>query len=281
MKRKLKFIIISSLILIFIAIFVLVIVENNMVQINSYTVASNKLNADFNLKIAQISDFHNSKKLLDKTVQNVSDSAPDIIVITGDLIDSRKTNLEIATNLLEKISKIAPCYYVSGNHEARIKSEYDLLKEKISDFNVTILENESVELNVGNEKINLIGLTDPRFNYESDSKKKACEQIHSDLAPLIKQDMYNLVLCHRPEAFAEYTALSADLVLSGHAHGGQIILFGIGAVAPNQGIFPKYIKGMYKDKNTTMVVSRGIGNSLFPFRLNNKPEVVEITLKGE
>lgn len=278
MKRKLKLIILLIMLLLLITL--LVILENNMVELNSYTVSSSKLPKDFNLKIAQISDFHNCK-LGKEAIEKLKKSSPDIIVITGDLIDSRKTKPDIALDFIKEAIQIAPCYYVSGNHEARIKSEYENFKSQMLECGVIVLENEATIIKVNETEINLIGLADPRFSYDSDSKGKACEEISKSLKPLLKEKMYNLALCHRPEAFDEYAKNGVDLALTGHAHGGQIIIFGIGAVAPNQGIFPKYIKGIYEKNGTKMIVSRGIGNSLFPFRLNNRPEIVEINLKGE
>ncbi len=278
MKRELKLGVL--LIVLLLLIVILIVIENNMVELNSYTVSSSKLPNDFSLKIAQISDFHNSK-LGDETLERLKASSPDIIVITGDLVDSRKTKLDTSVEFVKEAVQIAPCYYVTGNHEARIKGEYEVLRTRLLECGATVLENEATTLNVGKTEINLIGLTDPRFFYDSDSKSKACEEISKNLKPLIKENTFNLVLCHRPEAFEEYVFEDVDLALTGHAHGGQIIAFGIGAVAPNQGIFPKYIKGVYEKENTKMIVSRGIGNSLFPFRLNNRPEVVEINLVGE
>lgn len=278
MKRKLKLIILLIMLLLLITL--LVILENNMVELNSYTVSSSKLPKDFNLKIAQISDFHNCK-LGKEALEQLKKSSPDIIVITGDLIDSRKTKPDIALDFIKEVIQIAPCYYVSGNHEARIKSEYENFKSQMLECGVIVLENEATIIKVNETEINLIGLADPRFSYDSDSKGKACEEISKSLKPLLNEKMYNLVLCHRPEAFGEYAKNGVDLALTGHAHGGQIIVFGIGAVAPNQGIFPKYIKGIYEKDGAKMIVSRGIGNSLFPFRLNNRPEIVEINLKGE
>ena len=251
-----------------------------MVELNSYTVSSSKLPNGFNLKIAQVSDFHNCK-LGNEALEQLKKSSPDIIAITGDLIDSRKTKPDVALDFIKEAVKIAPCYYVSGNHEARIKNEYEAIREQMLEYGVTVLENEAITLKINETEINLIGLADPRFSYDSDSKGKACEEISKSLKPLLNEKMYNLVLCHRPEAFNEYATNGVDLALAGHAHGGQIIIFGIGAVAPNQGIFPKYIKGIYEKENTKMVVSRGVGNSLFPFRLNNRPEIVQINLKGE
>ncbi len=278
MKREARLIIL--IIIMVLLLITLIVIENNMVELNSYSISSNKLPQGAQLKIAQISDFHNCK-LGDETVKRLEESSPDIIVITGDLIDSRKTNLEPSLSLVDRAVKIAPCYYVTGNHEARTTSEYAVLKSKMLEMGVRVLENESELISINGLEINLIGLTDPRFSYDNDSAKKAKNEINQGLEPLISTEHYNLVLCHRPEAFYEYASLNVDLALTGHAHGGQIIIFGVGAVAPNQGIFPKYIKGIYEKDETKMIVSRGIGNSLFPFRLNNRPEVVQIIITGD
>ena len=184
--------------------------------------------------------------------------------------------------LINEITKIAPCYYVSGNHEARIKDTYESLKEQMIEGGVIVLENESITLEAQGAKINLIGLSDPKFVLPKGKDNELKSEIKERLSELAKPELYNLVLCHRPEAFKEYVSQGADLIFTGHAHGGQIILplFG-GIIAPNQGLFPKYYKGIYNEENTTMAVSRGIGNSLFPFRMFNRPEVLMVELKGE
>lgn len=253
-----------------------------MIKLTEYKINLSKLPVAFNgFKIAHISDYHNSKKA-NEVAELLRTALPDIIVITGDLIDSRHTNAQRAISLLEEITKIAPCYYVSGNHEARIPNEYSMLKEQAISSGVTVLENQSIEICKGNESINLIGLVDPRFYYKKDKTKRACEVIKQSLPSLISSELCNIVLCHRPECFLEYVNANASLVLTGHAHGGQIILPLIGGViAPNQGLFPRYYKGVYEKENTKMLVSRGVGNSLFPFRIFNSPEIPLITLKGE
>lgn len=278
MKREARLIIL--IIIMVLLLITLIVIENNMVELNSYSISSNKLPQGTQLKIAQISDFHNCK-LGNEVIEGLKKTSPDMIAITGDLIDSRKTNLEPSLKLIAEAVKIAPCYYVTGNHEARVTNEYAVLKAEMLEMGVRVLENESELISINGLEINLIGLTDPRFSYDSDSTKKAKNEIYKSLKTLISTEHYNLVLCHRPEAFSEYASLNVDLALTGHAHGGQIIIFGIGAVAPNQGIFPKYIKGIYEKDETKMIVSRGIGNSLFPFRLNNRPEVVQIIITGD
>ena len=281
MKRKLKLTILTVIILLFVLIVALIIIENNMVQLNKYDVSTSKLPSDLNLKIAHISDFHNTK-LKDKALERLAEAEPDIIVVTGDLIDSRKTDVKLSVDFMEKAMKIAPCYYVTGNHESRMPNELNELLASLNELGVTALRNESVLLDINGEKINIIGIDDPKFALRRDSVKGASIVVSGSLEPLISEEYYNLVLCHRPEAFEVYVECGADLALCGHAHGGQIILPLIGGVvAPNQGLFPKYYAGLYSEGETNMIVSRGVGNSLFPFRVNNKPEVILINLKGE
>lgn len=281
MKSKLKRTMRILIALLFVLVVFLVIIENNMVELNKYNVSTSKLSSEFNLKIAHISDFHNTK-LKDKTIERLKEAEPDIIVITGDLIDSRKTKVQISIDFMAEAVKIAPCYYVTGNHESRIPEPFSELLIALDSLGVTVLRNESTILDVNGEKINIIGIEDPMFTLKKDSTKKAKAAIKENLAPLISKEHYNLVLCHRPEVFDSYVSLGADLALSGHAHGGQIRLPLIGGIiSPNQGLFPKYDAGLYTKENTNMIVSRGVGNSLFPFRMNNRPEVILVTIKGE
>ncbi len=281
MKSKLKLTILIVAFLLFALIVTLVIVENNMVQLNKYDVSTNKLSSDFNLKIAHISDFHNTR-LKDKAIERLKEAEPDIIVVTGDLIDSRKTKVQVSVDFMAEAVEIAPCYYVTGNHESRIPESLSELLVALDDLGVTVLRNESVLLDINGEKINLIGVEDPKFTLKKDSTKGAKTVVYESLEPLISDEYYNLVLCHRPEVFDTYVSLDVDLALSGHAHGGQIRLPLIGGIiSPNQGLFPKYDAGHFEQGSTNMIVSRGVGNSLFPFRMNNKPEVLLIELKGE
>ena len=281
MKSKLKLTMWILIALLFALIVVLVIIENNMVELNKYDVSTSKLSSEFNLKIAHVSDFHNTR-LKDKTVERLKEAEPDIIVVTGDLIDSRKTNVQISVDFMTEAVKIAPCYYVTGNHESRTPESLNELLVALNNIGVTVLRNESTLLDVNGEKINIIGIEDPMFTLKRDSTKKAKATVYESLKPLVSKEYYDLVLCHRPEVFDSYVSLGVDLALSGHAHGGQVRLPLIkGIISPNQGIFPRYTEGLYTKENTNMIVSRGVGNSLIPFRINNKPEVLLITLKGE
>ena len=282
-KRKLMIIlaVVASLL---IALVFWIVWGNTALQLNTYTVSSDRLPEAFNgYRIAHISDLHNAKigENNKNLIAMLQDAEPDIIAITGDLIDSRNTDIEIAIQFAEEAVKIAPCYYVTGNHEARV-SEYDDLKNGLTELGIIILEDERIYLDQNGETITLIGINDPSFKSDylfGDSETV----VETHLQELMNEsDSFTLLLSHRPELFEIYVNNEVDLVLSGHAHGGQFRLpFVGGLVAPNQGLFPKYDAGLYTEENTNMIVSRGIGNSILPFRFNNRPEVILIELQSE
>ncbi len=254
---------------------------NTALEFNTYTVSSERLPEAFDgYRIAHVSDLHNTEmgKDNEKLLDMLREADPDIIAITGDLIDSRNTDIDIALQFSKAAMEIAPCYYVTGNHEARV-SEYDELKEGMIELGVVVLEDGRIELEQSQETITLLGVNDPSFQTDylfGDSETV----MQSKLQDIIREDTYMILLSHRPELFEVYTESKVDLVLSGHAHGGQFRLpFVGGLVAPNQGLFPKYDAGLYTEENTNMIVSKGIGNSILPFRFNNRPEVILIELK--
>lgn len=258
---------------------------NTALELNTYTVSSGRLPEAFDgYRIAHISDLHNTEmgKDNDKLLNMLREAKPDIIAITGDLIDSRNTDIEIALQFVEEAVKIAPCYYVTGNHEARVSEYFDDLKNGLTELGIIILEDERVDLDKNSETITLIGINDPSFKSDylfGDSETV----VETHLQELMNESYsFTLLLSHRPELFEIYVNNEVDLVLSGHAHGGQFRLpFVGGLVAPNQGLFPKYDAGLYTEENTNMIVSRGIGNSILPFRFNNRPEVILIELQSE
>ncbi len=257
--------------------------ENNMLQVSNYVITSDRIPEEFNnYKIVQISDFHNtkSKKLHNSLVKEISGIKPNIIVITGDLIDANRTDIDTAINLIKEIKDVAPIYYVTGNHEAGITS-YDKLKEELVNNNVTILDGKNVVIENKDSIINLIGLDDPAFN--GDPYRDDKTTIKDELKAITyDKNEFTILLSHRPELIDTYAEEKFDLVISGHAHGGQIRIPLIGGlVAPNQGFLPKYTSGIYEKNDTKMVVSRGIGNSIIPFRINNRPELVIISLENK
>ena len=258
--------------------------ENQALELNSYTISSQRLPTAFDgFRIAQVSDLHNAEmgENNEKLLTTLHEAKPDIIVFTGDLIDSRKTKVDVALDFVENAMQIAPCYYVTGNHEARVQ-EYTALKEGLTSLGVEVLENARTEVELSGEKITILGVDDPSFQ-ENYLFGDAETVMRGKLSTLTSEtDGFTILLSHRPELFDIYVEFGIDLVFSGHAHGGQFRLPLIGGMfAPNQGFFPKYDGGMFTQGNTSMIVSRGVGNSIIPFRINNKPEVILIELIKE
>ena len=278
-KKKIIIGIIASLLL---ALVSWTIWGNTALELNCYTVTGEELPEAFDgFRIAHVSDLHNTElgQNNEKLIAILRDARPDIIVITGDLIDSRNTDIAVALEFAEQAMQIAPCYYVTGNHEARISS-YPKLKEGLTDLGVFVLEDARLEITRSGESIVLMGVDDPSFeeDYLFGDAETLMENKLTEL--MDEEDGYTILLSHRPELFEIYADSGVNLILSGHAHGGQFRLpFVGGLVAPNQGLFPEYDAGQYTRENTCMIVSRGVGNSIIPFRFNNRPEVILIELK--
>lgn len=280
-RNKKAFLLVSLLVLICLAAWT--IWGNTALEVNEYEVRSDRIPEAFTgFRIAQVSDLHNAEfgENNSKLIELLSQTEPDIIVLTGDLIDSRYTDIGIALEFARQAVQIAPVYYVSGNHEARV-AEYGNLKMSLEKAGVIVLENEKTKLTREGENITLIGLDDPSFreDYLFGDSESVVKQAIVDLQN--ESDGYTILLSHRPELFDLYVETGMDLVFSGHAHGGQFRLPLIGGVvAPNQGFFPKYDAGQFTEEDTTMIVSRGVGNSIIPIRFNNRPEIVVVTLSN-
>ena len=278
--NKKRVLIVSVLVILCIGIWTLW--GNTALEVNEYEIMSDKIPEAFTgFRIAQVSDLHNAEfgEGNEKLIELLSQTDPDIIVITGDLIDSRHTDIEIALDFAWQAGKIARVYFVSGNHEARVP-EYEDLKIGLVKAGTVILENQKVQLTREGESITIMGIDDPSFQ-EDYLFGDAASVTSSALSELQNEsDGYTVLLAHRPELFETYVDAGVNLVFSGHAHGGQFRLPIIGGlVAPNQGFFPKYDAGLFSEGRTTMIVSRGVGNSIIPIRFNNRPEIVVAELK--
>ncbi len=257
---------------------------NKALMVSTISISSSHIPAAFSgFRIAQVSDLHNSEfgKNNTELLKLLSESRPDIIAITGDLIDANHTDVGIALGFAQESVRIAPTYYVTGNHEAA-SPQYDTLKAGLEEAGVIVLEDEAVSLERNGETITLLGLGDPDFTVKGDMFGETSAMVSTKLKNLDDgEGGYTILLSHRPELFETYVNCGIDLVFAGHAHGGQFRLpFISGLVAPNQGLFPQYDAGLYTDGSTSMVVSRGIGNSIIPFRFNNRPEIVLVELNA-
>ncbi|MFV0313950.1 MAG: metallophosphoesterase [Anaerotignum sp.] len=249
--------------------------QNNGLMLTKITYTKNVPPGFHNYKILQVSDLQNKAfgQNQEQLLSKIKNAAPDIIVITGDLIDRNRTNLDTAMIFIDEAVNIAPVYYVTGNHEHQSGQFYELEKRLIN-ANVTVLENGKSVIHRNGNTLEIIGLADKRVN---PYLKKALSTLKSD-----ENERFSILLSHRPELFETYAENDINLAFTGHAHGGQIRLPFIGGIfAPNQGFFPDYTSGIYEKENTAMVVSRGLGNSTFPFRIFNRPELVLVTLDSQ
>lgn len=240
--------------------------------LRTYTVVSPKLTAE--VRLAVVTDFHSSDNA-DDVVAMVASCAPDAVLLVGDLFDDDTQNrpTERTLSLMRQLSAQYPCYYVSGNHEAWT-GEMDALYQQTEEAGVTVLRMSSGVLTVRGQRIALCGIPDPYemvFSGAPDTE----EQLRQALEDVDSAD-FTVLLAHRPELLAKYAQFPLDLVVSGHAHGGQVRIPGVlnGLYAPNQGWFPKLAGGAYTQDGTTLIVSRGLAVRTRLPRIFNRPEVV-------
>ena len=250
--------------------------QNNIIEKTYIEYSSGRLPQAFNgYKIVHISDLHNKSfgKNQEKLLKKIEEISPDIIAITGDLIDRRKYNLEVALSFVKGAVDIAPVYYVSGNHEAW-SGKYEEIKDELISLNVQVLDDEKISIHRKDEFIDIIGLKDPDFHTSND--------LEDQLMNLSEENNFQILLSHRPELINLYSKEKIDLIFSGHAHGGQFRLPFIGGIiAPDQGLFPEYTSGLYVKDKSTLIASRGLGNSIIPLRLFNQPEIIVLTIKKD
>ncbi len=240
--------------------------------LRTYTVTSPKLTAE--VRLAVVTDFHSSDNADDVAAMTAS-CAPDAVLMVGDMFDDDTQNrpTERTLSLMRQLSALYPCYYVSGNHEAWT-GEMDALYQQTEEAGVTVLRMSSGVLTVRGQRIALCGIPDPYemvFSGAPDTE----EQLRQALEDVDSADFTGL-LAHRPELLAKYAQFPLDLVVSGHAHGGQVRIPGVlnGLYAPNQGWFPKLAGGAYTQDGTTLIVSRGLAVRTRLPRIFNRPEVV-------
>ena len=254
--------------------------ENTAVQLHRITVADDIPDAFDGFTFAHISDLHNAQfgQEQERLVRLLREAQADAVVVTGDVIDKRRPGMQNALSFFAQAIRLAPVYYVPGNHEA-VSAEYPALRRVLEEMGVEILEDRAVSLVRGGNAITLAGVSDPVFTTADPERNSTLmAQKLEDVLP--KAGCYTVLLSHRPELFGVYRTAGINLTFAGHAHGGQFRLpWGQGIIAPNQGLFPKYTQGLYAEEGGKMVVSRGLGNSSVPIRLNNRPEVVAVTLK--
>lgn len=269
-------------IVLFIGFILFLYCENNCIATTNIIVQSNRLPDSFNgYKIIHLSDLHGKRfgKNQKYLVSKIKMVKPDLIVFTGDLIDSRHYNHESSVELFKQVTKIAPVYYVTGNHELS-SGRFDELEKILIENGVKVLRNTHSKIHKGNDEIYILGIDDPLLDYMGngifDMSSNVIDAITKDIS---EEDTFKILLAHRPENFQTHRKYQLDIIFSGHAHGGQVRLPFIGGlIAPNQGFFPKYTSGKHIEGNSTMIISRGLGNSIAPQRLFNRPEIIIVKL---
>lgn len=284
MKENKKFRYLLLLILIMITAAYLVW-QNNAIQVTQYDFNHSDVPDTFDgYTIVQVSDLHN-KDFGNQLTDKVREQNPDLIVVTGDVIDSNRTNIPVAIEALTKLIEMAPVYFVSGNHEVA-SEQYPELQAEMDAIGVINADDSALTLGRNGSEIGLIGLADPLLVTLEEietvgTQEQVLEGTLTELTEELDTD-FTLLLSHRAEVMEMYARAEVDLALTGHAHGGQIRIPGVnGLYAPTQGFFPQYTSGLYEEGDTQMIVSRGLGNSLFPFRINNRPELIVVTLESE
>ena len=263
--------------------------QNNKISITKLKVKSN---VNKRVRIAQISDLHSKEfgKNNNTLYEVIMDEKPDIIVATGDLIDSNMKRIDEIIEFCSRLNKRVPVYYILGNNEMRC-SRVNEIVEKLNEKNINVLENEIATIKIKDNIINILGLAEKRVDkgemfYSKINSRYEIENVDSLFRKLEKLIGVKIVLSHYPENYEyvgdySYSKYNFDIMFSGHAHGGQFILPGLGGIfAPGQGLFPKYYKGIYGKKNK-LVVSRGLGNSGFPLRLFNRPDLVVVDIANK
>ena len=261
----------------------LIYFDNTLIKVSNYKIKSDKIPKGFNnFKIVHLSDLHSYglKNYNIQLIKKINNANPNIIVMTGDMVNKYDKNFEKFLNLSEVLSKKYDIYYILGNHEVRLKKDdLDFIIQKLEKFGIKILSNEKVNIMRKKDYINIYGMDIPLSYYKIINKPSNVEEIINGALNQCNKIEYNILLAHNPLYFEEYAKNNVDLTLSGHVHGGMIRLPFIGALlSPERKFFPKYSSGVYEVNNKKLIVSRGIGHSRPGVRLFNRPEIVSITL---
>lgn len=250
--------------------------QNNGLTVSRYEYASEKVDRELDgFTIVQISDLHNHRfgPGQSRLMEAAAGLEPDLIVITGDIVDCHRTDLAPALELVRGLAALAPVYYVTGNHEWVLPSQVrGELLAGLEEAGAVVLENRTASIRSGEGGFTLLGLSDENLT------DGTLEGLMQD----VPAGELTVLLAHEPQHWDRYAAAGADLVFSGHAHGGQVRLPLVGGLfAPGQGVLPELTEGVHTAGEAALAVSRGLGNSVFPLRLFNRPEVVALTLRVE
>lgn len=296
LKRRKRIFMAAGIVLvavIAIAVFIKVeiYISYNSLEAEEYTISSDRINSE--VKLALISDLHDHTfgEKNEELVQMLKEQEPDLILMAGDMINDISKDSHVAVELIEQVKDIAPVYYSLGNQEEDYigRGTSDLLNE-LKDAGAIVLDESYQDIQVNGNAIRLGGMYDYAFALDGNNtttKESMRPSLYQFLTDFQDTDSYRLMMAHRPDSFIFGDAAKTweiDLVVSGHNHGGQVILPVLGGIyGGDQGWFPKYVDGIHHFKTLkNMIITRGLGSGKEKLpRFNNKPEVVIIHLEKE
>ncbi|MCL2864613.1 MAG: metallophosphoesterase [Lachnospiraceae bacterium] len=285
------FVIIALIALIIILLILEIIRENMIFRIINYQIRSPKLSGiKGELKIVFLSDLHNKKygKENEKLIQAIRDEKPDLILVGGDMVVAKfKTGYAHGLAVLKVLPQICPTYLINGNHEQRLKTypekyaPYEPFAKEVMQAGVHILENDNELIYTHGKSIRISGLELPYTYYKENRKQPLSRKVLRSYIGQADGRNFQILLAHNPVHFPVYKAWGADLVLSGHLHGGIVRIPGWrGVISPRGQLFPKYSGELTIEGKSAIVVSRGLGTHTIPIRLCNQGEIVTLTLSA-
>lgn len=279
--------VLCGLLLLFIVLFAVFLYRSRrLLSVSRYEIASPKIPAGFDgYHIIQLSDLHGASfgKENETLLSRMEAEAPDLVLITGDIITRQGRELSVAARLVEALAARFPTYFAMGNHEESLpEEERQVLLRSFRESGAGVLLGEKAEITAPNgETLLLAGLRPPLNTYH---------QLSRDFVPLEEEPLrallgeangeFSILMAHNPNFFPQYAAAGFDLIFSGHIHGGMVRVPFIGGVfSPETVLFPKYDAGLYRTDGSAMLLSRGLGTGRVGFRLFNRPDLVSVTLK--
>lgn len=281
---------IEIIILVFVALiilaFILLYISTNVIRIKEYTVKNEKLPDNFNnTKIVHISDVHS--KIFGKDNSGVIDRVlkinPDLVIMSGDIIDKREEDIEKFVSMYKKIYEKYPTYYSIGNHERKLGwKKYDKYLKLLQNNGVHVIINGSEKLEKDDNYIIINAL---KFR-ENMQPKQLTQEKEDEFVGYMEEKLkdintkdFNILIAHDPENFKMYKKLGVDVIFSGHVHGGLIRFGKLCLLSPRRYFFPKYSYGKTTEDGVTIITSAGMGRATLPVRLFNQPEIVVVNLK--
>ena len=258
----------------------------NWLTVSKFTVNSSKITESFRMVL--ISDLHDHRfgSKNERLVEKIEDQSPDLIILDGDMLNGDSEDDNVPVELIHSLSEVAPVYYSFGNHEYYyIEAGHDGLQKDLEDAGAVVLNYQSIDLEVKGNEIRLGGLYEYGFETTMQSEEEN-QRVVPYLEEFVNTDRYLIMCAHRPESFYPWDYADKwgiDLVLSGHLHGGQVIIPGVGGLYNSlNGFWPEYDYGQYKLGNSDMIITRGLGSNpkILP-RFNNPPEIAVVDVEPE